>query len=94
MEREGGRGGDVYVRSDGGAAAAGLARRTWSWSWTSSTRERFIASPRFILEMSQPPTTSSFGCTIGSILLNGTYTAAPAGSAPRRTVEACVSEPK
>ncbi len=44
-------------------------------------------------EMSQPPRTRSFGCTIGSTSPIGTWTSLPAASLPRRTVDARSSEP-
>ena len=56
------------------------------------TAARSIASPRFREEMSQPVMTRSFGLTMGSMELNGTYTSLPAQE-PRRTVDDCVSDP-
>lgn len=63
-------------------------------STLTSTAAFDMAVARLWLQMSHPPSTRSFGCTVGSMFRRGTYTALPAASFPRRTVEAMHMEPQ
>ena len=80
---------------EGSGVIACMCGRSCCCRLTSSTLERFIASARLAFEMSHPPRTMSFGCTIGSSDEKGTCTSWWFGPwPPRRHVDACVSEPK
>tara|TARA_B110000305_G_C19275620_1_gene556679 strand:- start:418 stop:624 length:207 start_codon:yes stop_codon:yes gene_type:complete len=64
------------------------------WRLMSRTCERFMASPRFIAEMSQPDMTKSLGWTMGSIFCIGVKTELPNLSLPTLAVEAIITDPQ
>jgi hypothetical protein len=77
----------------GSGTMARICGATWLCSSTGSTPARTIASARFILLMSHPPTTMSFGSTHGTMELNGACTSSPF-TLPMRHVDDCSNEPK
>ena len=77
----------------GSGTSAVISGASCFWSSQSMTLARSIASARFRPEMSQPPSSRSFGWTMGSSAETGACASSPA-TLPTRTVAACVREPQ
>ena len=65
----------------------------WLYILGSKTFALFVNLYKFNLEISHPPTTMSFGFTIGRIDLNGVTYVNPDSSCPKYVVNHWVSEP-